>query len=82
MASGLPLLLSNLPVFHEVTFDNAVFFDITTPTSFATLIKEIFEGKHHLNQLSKNGIEIAKQYNKEKYLAGLYSIYHQILQSL
>jgi len=80
MASGLPLLLSNLPVFHEVTFDNAVFFDITNPTSFATLIKEIFEGKHHLNQLSKNGIEIAKQYNKEKYLAGLYSIYHQILQ--
>src|SRR6185312_15674748 len=80
MASGLPLLLSDLPVFHEVTFDNALFFNITNPTSFVTLIKEILEGKYNLNQLSKKGIEIAKQYNKEKYLADLCSIYDEILQ--
>jgi len=80
MASGLPLLLSDLPVFHEVTFDNALFFDITNPSSFVTLIKKIFEGKYNLNQLSKKGIEIAKQYNKEKYLADLCSIYDEILQ--
>lgn len=79
MASGLPLLLSDLPVFHEVTFGNALFFDITNPTSFAALIKEIFEGKYNLDQLSAKGIEIAKQYNKEKYLSNLYSVYDQIL---
>jgi glycosyltransferase involved in cell wall biosynthesis len=80
MASGLPLLLSDLPVFHEVTFDNALFFDLKDPMSFVALIKEILEGKHNLNQLSHKGIEIAKQYNKEKYLADLYSIYDEILQ--
>jgi glycosyltransferase involved in cell wall biosynthesis len=79
MASGLPLLLSDLPVFHEVTFGNALFFHIKNPMSFATLIKEIFEGKYNLNQLSVKGFEIAKQYNKEKYLSNLYSIYDEIL---
>jgi len=80
MASGLPLLLSDLPVFHEVTIDNALFFDLAEPTSFVRLIKEIFEGKYNLDQLSHNGIKIAKQYSKEKYLANLYSIYDEILQ--
>jgi L-malate glycosyltransferase len=80
MASGLPLLLSDLPVFHEITFDNALFFDLKNPISFVNLIKEIFEGKYKLDQLSHNGIKIAKQYSKEKYLTNLYSIYDQILQ--
>lgn len=80
MASGLPLLLSDLPVFHEITFDNALFFDIQDPMSFVDLIKKIFEGKYNLNQLSENGIEIAAQYSKQRYLANLYSIYDRILQ--
>jgi glycosyltransferase involved in cell wall biosynthesis len=80
MASGLPLLLSDLPVFHEVTCDNALFFDVKNETSFVNLIKEIFEGKYNLNRLSKNGIETAKQYSKERYLANLYSIYDKILE--
>jgi glycosyltransferase involved in cell wall biosynthesis len=80
MASGLPLLLSDLPVFHEVTFDNALFFDAIHPISFVHLIKNIFEGKYDLSQLSKNGIETAKQYSKQRYLADLYSIYTQILE--
>ena len=79
MASRLPVLLSDLPVFHEVTFGNALFFDIENPMSFVALIKEIFEGKYNLNQLCVKGIEIAKQYNKKKYLSNLYSIYDQIL---
>ncbi|MGN6532467.1 MAG: glycosyltransferase [Ginsengibacter sp.] len=80
MASGLPLLLADLPVFHEVTFDNALFFDLKNPMSFVDLIKEIFEKKYDLNRYSEKGIEISKQYNKEKYLSNLYSIYDEILQ--
>lgn len=79
MACGLPLLLSDLPVFHEVTFGNALFFDIENPMFFVAIIKDIFEGKYNLNQLSVEGVEIAKQYNKEKYLSNLYSIYDHIL---
>jgi glycosyltransferase involved in cell wall biosynthesis len=80
MASGLPLLLSDLPILHEVTYNNALFFDLEDPMSFAGLIKEIFEGKHNLEALSKDGIDIAKKYTKEIYLKSLFSIYDNVLQ--
>ena len=75
MACRLPLLLSDLPVYHEVTFENALFFDIQKTESFVTLIKEIIEGKHNLTELSNHGFDIAKQYTKEIYLNKLFSIY-------
>ena len=48
MSSGLPLLLSDLPVLREVTFDNALFFDLNDPLSLSNLIKQITEGKSQL----------------------------------
>jgi glycosyltransferase involved in cell wall biosynthesis len=77
MASGLPALLSDLPVLREVSFDNALFFDIHDPMALAHLIKQITEGKHDLEKLSVAGIELAKQYTKQKYIEALFSIYRQ-----
>lgn len=79
MAKGLPVLLSDLPVFHEITSENALFFDVNDPTSFVHLIKEILEKKHDLYQLSQKGIMISKRYNKENYLEKLFNIYHSVL---
>lgn len=80
MASGLPLLLSDIPVLREVTYENALFFDIGNPQSFVNLIKGIFEEKYNLNQLSAEGIKIAKEnYTKEIYLKKLFSIYNDVL---
>ena len=79
MALGLPLILTDLPVYHEVTFNNALFFDIQNPASFAALIKEIFEGKYDLENLSIKGICLAKKYTKEIYLNNLFSIYDEML---
>lgn len=78
-ACGLPLLLSDIPVLREVTFNNALFFDIKNPTALSDLISQILQGKYNLNQLSKNGIQIAKQYSKQKYLKTLFSIYNETL---
>ncbi len=75
MACRLPLLLSDLPVYREVTVGNALFFDIQKTESFVTLIKEIIGGKYNLTQLSNHGFDIAKQYTKEIYLNKLFSIY-------
>ncbi|HEY5464523.1 MAG TPA: glycosyltransferase family 4 protein [Hanamia sp.] len=81
MALGLPLLLSDIPVLREVTFENALFFDINNPQSFANLIEEVLEGKYNLNKLSTEGIKIAKQnYTKEIYLKNLFTIYDDILK--
>jgi len=79
MASGLPLLLSDLPVFHEITVDNALFFDSADPASFVKLIHQIIERKFDLDKLCKQGIEIAKRYTKEIYLDNLFNIYQSIL---
>jgi glycosyltransferase involved in cell wall biosynthesis len=79
MAKGLPVLLSDLPVFHEITYENALFFDVNHPNSFAKLINEILEDKLDLNQFSENGIAISKKYNKENYLKKLFNIYHSVL---
>lgn len=78
MALGLPLILSDLPVFHEISFDNALFFDLNNPDSFSQLIIQIFDNKYVLNQLSKRGIEISKKYTKEKYLNKLFEIYSSV----
>lgn len=79
MASGLPLLLSDLPVFHEITFENALFFDVNNTLSFVNMIKGIFERKYNLNELSRDGMEIAKKYTEEIYLKSLFGIYDGIL---
>ena len=80
MASGLPLLLSDLPVFHEVTLNNSLFFDVKDSISFVNLIKDLFERKYDLNQLSLRGVGIANQnYTKEIYLKELFAIYDKTI---
>jgi len=79
MAVGLPLLLSDLPVLHNVTFNNAIFFDISDPQFFVNRIKEIFDGKYHLNELSAKGMELAKEYyTKTAYLKKLFAVYDKV----
>jgi glycosyltransferase involved in cell wall biosynthesis len=81
MAVGLPLLLSDLPVLRNVTYNNALFFDLSDPQSFVKLVKEIFEAKYNLNVLSARGLELAKEhYTKTAYLEKLFSIYNEMTQ--
>lgn len=79
MSAGLPVLLSDIPVLREVSYNNALFFDINDPLALATLIKQILAGKHPLNKLSEKGIEIARNYSRQKYIDELYKIYDTIL---
>jgi glycosyltransferase involved in cell wall biosynthesis len=80
MACGLPVMLSDIPVFREITFNNALFFDLNDPLALANLIKQIIQGKFNLKEISKKGIEIASLYTKQKYLEKLFSIYDEVLQ--
>jgi len=81
MGSGLPVLLSDIPVLREVTQGNALFFDLNDPKALSRLLKEILSGKHNLNAFSENGVRIAKQYTKQKYLETLFSIYGKIMNA-
>ncbi|HEV2830334.1 MAG TPA: glycosyltransferase [Hanamia sp.] len=80
MACGLPVMLSDIPVFREATFNNALFFDLNDPLALANLIKQIIQGKFNLKEISEKGIEISRGYTKQKYLKKLFSIYEEVLQ--
>jgi glycosyltransferase involved in cell wall biosynthesis len=80
MACGLPALLSDLAVLREVTFDNAIFFDLADPEGFANQVKKILNQDYSLEDFSKRGVEIAKKYTKQNYLEKLLSIYDVVLE--
>ena len=82
MASGLPLLLSDLKALREVTGSNALFFDLKDSEAMAVKIKEILDGNHDLAGLSLKGLGIAKNYSKQIYLQKLNSIYAKLAPSL
>lgn len=79
MATGLPLLLSDLPVLHEVSRGNALFFDPADPDSLAVLLKELIARRIDTEPLSRDGIDIARDhYRKDAYLRRLLCIYDDV----
>lgn len=79
MAAALPVLLSDLAVFREVTAGNALFFGLSDPAQFANLVREVYKGMHETAGLSTRGIDIARQYNKGVYLVKLFNIYDDVI---
>ncbi len=81
MASGLPLLLSDLPSLKNMTQHNALFFDVNDPLSFVALVKNILNDKYDLKKLAEHGVDIVrKHYSKTIYLKKLFSIYDEALR--
>lgn len=80
MATGLPLLLSDLPVLREITHGNALFFDQLNVQSFVELMEDILGGKYNLQMLSVKGIELARiHYQQDDYVKKLNEIYQQVI---
>lgn len=76
MATGLPLLLSDIPVMREVSQGNALFFDQHDPRSLAELLRKIAAGKIDTGSMGGRGLAIvADTFAKERYLARLNAIY-------
>lgn len=82
MANGLPLLLSDIKIFHEVTEGNALFFDLTNPQSLVDLIKKLLSDNQQLRLLSEKGLNIAEKYNKKEYLEKLFIIYDDVISTV
>jgi glycosyltransferase involved in cell wall biosynthesis len=43
MKHGLPLVLSDIPIFREIAQDAALFFDATSPENFSKQVRELEE---------------------------------------
>ncbi|MEA3062726.1 MAG: hypothetical protein QOJ94_2507 [Sphingomonadales bacterium] len=83
MAAGLPLLLSDLPVLREISYGNALFFDIADPEALPALLRSLDGREAELAALSERGIALAREhYRRDAYLARLAAIYRDLAPAL
>ena len=76
-ATGLPVVASDIPVFHEVGGDVPVFIDNMSPESIANGIKIAYENRE---SLSIKGLERAKIYSLTALKDNMIKVYSQILK--
>jgi glycosyltransferase involved in cell wall biosynthesis len=76
MASGMPVILSNLPVFKEIAGELPVFFNPLEAGSIAEAIKYCYENWEIIKTEAKKGREtISKIASREAYFNNLIEIY-------
>lgn len=82
MAVGLPALLSDIPVMHEVSRGIALFFDQKEPGSFAALMNSLLAGEVDLKALADKGAELVRRdYSKQDYVERLNALYARVVTS-
>ena len=82
MAVGLPLFLSDIEVFREISQDNAIFFDPYDEKELAEKIKLFIDNKYDSRSMSTRGKNIAKEnYSKAAYLKKLLAIYDESISA-
>jgi glycosyltransferase involved in cell wall biosynthesis len=76
MASGIPVILSDIPVLHEVTNDRALFFNINDPSDLVQKLKSLANHEIDLGGIAADNFYRARLIaKKENYLATLKDIY-------
>ncbi len=82
MATGLPLLLSDLNVLREISHNNAVFFDPYNEKDLADKIRRFKNGEYDATTMERKGKEISKaNYSKKEYVEKLLNIYSECINS-
>lgn len=81
MASGLPVLCSDIDVFHEVAGDSALYFDPRSATTIARALVEILNHPQCLQPLSDKGKKRAALFTWEACGRGHAELYRSILQA-
>jgi glycosyltransferase involved in cell wall biosynthesis len=80
MASGIPLLLSNIPTFAEQCEDTAEYFELENTNDLVTKIKLLKNQKEKLNDLSVRAKErVLKYFTFEHHMQNLRKIYSEVL---
>lgn len=83
MAAGLPVILSDIPVFRDLAGKDAVYFNLSDPSDLARKMLMIAEGKINLDLMAKaNFDKMHYQDSKTPHLEFLSSVYTQPLETL
>jgi glycosyltransferase involved in cell wall biosynthesis len=79
MASGIPVIASNVRGIRELVKNNGILVDPPTPENFAKEINKLIENKRLSKKLSKLGKIKARKFNWNKSISKLESIYKEVL---
>jgi len=79
MTMGCPVILSDIPIFHEINGDAAIYFDPNDPKDIAKTIKETLADKALLKNLVARGYEQAAKYSWKKCVIQTEKIYENCL---
>lgn len=80
MASGLPALVSDIPVFREVMGEAALFFDLSSPQHLASMLRKIVAGEIRIDSIANAGREQARLIaHPDNYIRSLLNIYEKYI---
>lgn len=79
MSVGCLAIVSDIPVFHEVYGDAAVYFNQNDPQDIAKVISKILADKKLIQQMIKKGYSQAAKYSWQKMVKETYKVYVSIL---
>lgn len=78
MSAGLPVLASNIPVFHEVYGDAVLYFSPKNPADLADKIKLIIADNKFKQDLIKKGKQQTAKYSWQKMAKETLKVYQQV----
>lgn len=82
MSVGCPVIVSDIPVFHEIYSDAAVYFNQNNPPAIARVILETVNNKKRIDQLIQQGHQRSKMYSWEKMVEETVRIYQKVLKGV
>jgi glycosyltransferase involved in cell wall biosynthesis len=81
MASGVPLLLSNIAPLKSIAGEHAIYLDLDNAEAVSTIIQSILNKKIDISSMAKNAKAYAeKTVKREIYINKLLAIYEELLQ--
>lgn len=79
MSVGCPVIVSDIPVFHEVYGDAAVYFNQNDPGDIARVVTKTLEDKKLIEQLTQRGYQRSRMYSWKKTVRETFEVYKEVL---
>ncbi|MGY4706897.1 glycosyltransferase family 4 protein [Candidatus Bipolaricaulota sp. J31] len=79
MASGTPIIASDLPVFHEICQNAALYFPVNDATKLAEQVITLIENPEVREQLGRLGLKRAKNFSWERTAVQMVKIFEELV---
>lgn len=79
MACGCPVVVSDIPVFHEIVEEAGLYFIPNSPEELASQVIMLIAKKEFHKKMSAKGLKQVKKFNKERFWKETEAVYKQII---